>query len=93
MSGAFERLTQVLPEEATVDERGQLTVGGIPLRRRPADPDANANEVRIRQVLDKAAETVVSTVSAALLQLHSTYVEVEIIVDDNHVRCRQFVEP
>ncbi len=31
MSGAFERLGHVLPEESAVNERGQLTVGGIPV--------------------------------------------------------------
>ena len=52
MSGAFERLSHVLPEEAAVDERGQLTVGGIPvvdLARRYGTPLHVIDETGLRR--------------------------------------------
>lgn len=52
MSGAFERLSHVLPEESAVDERGQLTVGGIPvveLARRYGTPLHVIDEAGLRR--------------------------------------------
>ena len=52
MSGAFERLSHVLPEESAVTERGQLTVGGIPvvdLARRYGTPLHVIDEAGLRR--------------------------------------------
>ena len=52
MSSAFERLSQVLPEEAAVDGRGQLTVGGIAvvdLARRYGTPLHVIDEAGLRR--------------------------------------------
>jgi diaminopimelate decarboxylase len=52
VSGAFERLSHVLPEEAAVDERGQLAVGGIPvvdLARRHGTPLHVIDETGLRR--------------------------------------------
>ncbi|HXP56467.1 MAG TPA: diaminopimelate decarboxylase [Streptosporangiaceae bacterium] len=52
MSGAFERLSHVLPEEASVDARGQLTIGGIPvvdLARRYGTPLHVIDEAGLRR--------------------------------------------
>ena len=52
MSGAFERLGHVLPEESAVNERGQLTVGGIPvvdLARRYGTPLHVIDEAGLRR--------------------------------------------
>ena len=52
MSGAFERLSHVLPEESAVDERGRLTVGGIrvvDLARRYGTPLHIIDEAGLRR--------------------------------------------
>jgi diaminopimelate decarboxylase len=52
VSGAFERLSQVLPEESAVDDRGRLTVGGIPvveLAREYGTPLHVIDEVGLRR--------------------------------------------
>ena len=52
MSGAFERLSHVLPEESSVDAGGQLTIGGIPvveLARRYGTPLHVIDEAGLRR--------------------------------------------
>src|SRR6201996_3926449 len=52
MAGAFDRISHVLPEEASVDERGQLTVGGVPvveLARRYGTPLHIIDETGLRR--------------------------------------------
>src|ERR1700749_999697 len=52
MSGGFERLSHVLPEESSVDAGGQLTIGGIPvveLARRYGTPLHVIGEAGLRR--------------------------------------------
>jgi diaminopimelate decarboxylase len=52
VAGAFDRISHVLPEEASVDERGQLTVGGVPvveLARRYGTPLHVIDEAGLRR--------------------------------------------